>query len=118
MPSRTGREIGKTSYSSVPPDLLEAARELAKQKQAYLHEIFTEAVNKIIQRMDAEQEIEWARPPKRRKGKLHRPYPVKMDVEVLARLRAACDSHDVNGNLVFITALRDYLRTNGFDVEA
>ncbi len=114
MPPKTDREYGDTSFTSIPPELLDAARRLARRQKIYLYQLFAEAIADIDIRARAGEKIEW---PGFRRGSAGRGYHTRLEVDTLERLRLGAAECDVNANIFFIAALRDHLRKHGFDIE-
>lgn len=117
MPARTGREYAETSYSSVPPGLIDGARALARRRKVYVRDVYTDAFLKFIDHVDAGGKVEWAKLPPIDRENPQRGYHVRLEVEVLDTIRQACERHQVKGNVLFITALRDLLRSEGVEVD-
>ncbi|MGF7213212.1 hypothetical protein GGE65_007848 [Skermanella aerolata] len=116
MPPRTNKEYGDTSYTGIPDQLLDSARKLARDRNIYPRDVFTEAVLELIPRLDAGDVVEWPKVAPAKGGK-QKPYHTRLEVGVLEAIRNACDRHEVKGNVFFIAALRDYLRKNGYATE-
>jgi hypothetical protein len=114
MPPRTDREYGDTSFTGLPGDLLDAARELAKRQKVYPRDVFTEAILELIPRLDAGEAVEW---PRSRPRVGTKPYHARLEVGVLETMRKACKRHEVKVNILFMAALRDYLRKHGFEID-
>jgi hypothetical protein len=114
MPPRTDREYGDTSFTGLPSSLLEAARDLAKQRKTYPRDVFQDAIAEFIPRLDAGESIDW---PLSRPKVGTVPYHTRLEVDVLEVMRAACDRHHLRKSIFFMTALRDYLRKHGFEIE-
>src|SRR4051794_23482271 len=114
MAPRTDREYGDTSFTGLPNSLLNAARDLAKRQKVYPRDIFTEAIQDLITRLDAGETVEWlvSRP---RVGTT--PYHTRLEVEVLEEMRKACELHHVRKSTFFLTAMRAHLRKHGIEVE-
>jgi hypothetical protein len=114
MPPRTDREYGDTSFTGLPSSLIDAARDLAKRQKVYPRDVFTEAIQNLISRLDAGETIDWlvSRP---RVGTT--PYHARLEVEVLEEMRKACERHHVRKSTFFLTGMRDHLRQNGIEVE-
>src|SRR3954447_8085579 len=114
MPPRTDREYGDTSFTGLPSSLLDAARDLAKRQKVYPRDVFTEAIQDLITRLDAGKTIEWlvSRP---RVGTT--PYHTRLEVDVLEEMRKACELHHVRKSTFFLTAMRAHLRKHGIEVE-
>jgi len=114
MPPKTNREFGDTSFTSIPPELLEAARDLAKRQKVYLYELFAEAIEDIDAEVKAGRKIEW---PVMRRGSAGRGYHTRLETETLEKLRQGATESGVNANIFFLAALRDYLRKHGQEIE-
>lgn len=114
MPPRTDKEYGDTSFTSVPPELLDAARDLARKRKVYPRDVFTLAILDLITRLNAGKTTKW---PQARPGKAGRPYHTRLEVEVLEKIRDASERHEVKTNIFFMAALRDYLNRNGYQFE-
>jgi len=114
MPPRTDREYGDTSFTGLPSSLLDSARDLAKRRTVYPRDVFTEAIQDLITRLDAGETVEWlvSRP---RVGTT--PYHTRLEVEVLEEMRKACELHHVRKSTFFLTAMRAHLRKHGIEVE-
>lgn len=114
MPPRTDREYGDTSFTGLPPELIDAVRELAKQRCVYPRDVFTDAIQELIPRLDAGEDIVW---PRSRPRVGTRPYHARLEVGVLDEMRKACERHEVKTNIFFMAALRDHLRRSGVEIE-
>lgn len=114
MPPRTDKEYGDTSFTSIPPELLDAARDLARKRKVYPRDVFTLAILDLIHRLDAGKTTKW---PQARPGKAGKPYHTRLEVEVLEKIRAASERHEVKTNIFFMAALRDYLTRQGFQFD-
>jgi hypothetical protein len=114
MPPRTDREYGDTSFTGLPSSLLDSARDLAKRQKVYPRDVFTEAIQDLITRLDAGETIEW---PLSRPYVGTTPYHTRLEVEVLEEMRKACERYRLRKSLFFLTAMRDHLRKNGIEVE-
>src|SRR5690349_7606276 len=114
MPPKSDKEYGDTSFTGIPSQVIEAAKDLAKRRDVYPRDVFTDAIHELIARMDGGEAIDW---PMTRPGTGTRPYHTRLEVGVLEEMRAACDRHQVRKVVFFLAALRDHLRKNGFDVK-
>lgn len=117
MPPKTDREYGYTSFTGLPPDLVEMMRQHAIQTDVYLYTVLQDAVGDLISHLDnmpAAQKYEW---PQARPKTGTVPYNARMEIDVLDDMRAACERYGVKKNIFFMAALRDFLRKNGIEVE-
>lgn len=114
MPAKTDREYGDTSFTSIPPELLDAARRLARSQKLYLYQLFAEAITDIDIKVNSGKKIDW---PGLRRGKAGKGYHTRLELETLEKLRDGALKSDVNANIYFIAALRDFLRKHGHEVE-
>ena len=114
MPPKTDLEYGDTSFTSVPPDLLEAARGLASRQNVYLYELYGDAIRELNIRVQAGNKIEWpVSRPRPAKGGYH----TRLEIGALDSLRDGVAKCQVKANIFFIAALRDYLHKHGIEVE-
>jgi hypothetical protein len=114
MPPKTDREYGDTSFTSIPPALIDAVRDLARKKNVYLYELFAEAISDLNARAKAGEKIEW---PVARPRPANRGYHTRLEVSVLEDLRNGIAKSEVKANIYFMAALRDYLRKQGIEIE-
>jgi hypothetical protein len=117
MPPKTDREYKYTSFTGLPSDLIDAIREEADRQDVYLHEIFREAIEdlaSVMESMTPEQQYDW---PLARPKTGSTPYNARMEVDVVETLRAVSDKHGIKKNILFMAALRDYLRKRGRQVQ-
>jgi hypothetical protein len=115
MPPRSDKIYGDTSVTGLSDKILEAARNLARQKKIYPRDVYTEAILDMILRMDSGETIEW---PKIPPGLGYRPYHIRLEEEVIEQMRDACKRHEVKINFFFLAALRDHLIANGVEIDA
>lgn len=111
---RTDREYDDTSFTGLPPELLDAARQLAHRRKVYPRDVFQDAITELLFRLNAGERADW---PQSRPKIGQNPYHTRLETEVLGAMRGACDKLRVKKNIFFLAALRDYLRRNGFEVE-
>src|SRR5690242_15152272 len=78
-----------TSISGVPEALSDAAKTLADQRGLTLKALYTEAIEALLADLEKGDEVVW---PATRPG-VGQPYAIRIDNDVLERMRTACDAH-------------------------
>lgn len=112
MPPKTDRVYGDTSFTSLPPELIDAAKNLARRRNVYLYELFGDAIDDIDCRIKAGEKIDW---PVVRRGSAGRGYHTRLEIQTLERLREGAARSEVNANIFFMAALRDYVRKHSLE---
>src|SRR3954463_4926125 len=102
-----------TSISGVPESLTDAAKSLADQRGQTLKALYTEAIEGLLTDLEKGDEVVW---PATRPN-VGQPYAIRIDNDVLERMRAACDAHHTRRTNFFLAAVSRYLGRHGVEVK-
>jgi uncharacterized protein (DUF4415 family) len=102
-----------TSISGVPESLTDAAKRLAEERGATLKELYTAAIKALLADLEKGEEVVW---PATRPG-VGQPYAIRIDNDVLERMRTACDAHHTRRTNFFLAAVSRYLAENGVNIK-
>ena len=114
MSDNPGDPTADTSFTGLPREMIDAVLQLADRKRIYPRYVYADAIEALLGRLDRGEAVQWAasRP---HTGK--RPYHVRIDVGLLARLRETCERHQVRKSIFVLVALREHLNRNGYAFE-
>src|SRR5690242_5415861 len=94
-----------TSISGVPEALSDAAKTLADQRRVTLKELYTQAIEALLADLERGEEVVW---PATRPG-VGQPYAIRVNADILKRMRAACDAYQTRRTNFFLAAVSRYL---------
>lgn len=114
VPPKTDKEYDDTSFTGIPEEVKDAARELAERRDCYPRDVHQEAINELIARVDAGESVSW---PQARPRVGQRPFHTRMEKVIMENMRVYAKRCHVKLNIFFLAALRDHLRKHGFDID-
>lgn len=100
----------ETSFTGIPRDMIDAALEVADRDGTLPRDVYAAALDGLLARVARGDVPAW---PSTRPNTGGKPYHVRLEAGVLARMRAACALHRVRRNVFFLVALADWLRARG-----